>query len=97
QPALTAMIQNLERHLGVSLFERSSRGAVMTTFGRELRPAIERLLVELNETIAGALHSTSPRGGIVTLACIPSTAALFMPPLIATFRQHFPQIKIVMK
>lgn len=97
QPALTSMIQSLERHLGVSLFDRSSRGATMTTSGRELRPAIERLLVELNETIAGVLHSTSPRGGIVSLACIPSAAALFMPPLIATFRQHFPQVKIVMK
>jgi len=97
QPALTALVQNLEAQLGAQLFERSSRGATMTTKGRELRPTVETMLNALNETLAGIMHSTSPRGGLVTLACIPSAAALTMPPLIAEFQRLMPQVKIEMR
>lgn len=97
QPALTTMIKNLERHLGADLFDRDARGATLTITGRELLPGIERLMVELNETIAGVTHATLPRGGTVMVACIPSAAASFMPPLIASFRSLHPQIRVVLK
>lgn len=94
QPALTSLIQNLEGQLGTQLFERSSRGATITTSGRELRPAVENTLTGLNETIASLVHSTSPRGGRVSVACIPSAAASVMPPLIAKFQKAYPLVKI---
>ncbi|SHI20923.1 LysR family transcriptional regulator [Pollutimonas bauzanensis] len=97
QPALTSMIQKLERQLGLTLFDRDSRGSTVTTAGRELFPAIQRILVELNETVASVINSTTPRGGTVSIACIPSIAASFMPPLIASFERVHPQIRIVMK
>jgi LysR family hydrogen peroxide-inducible transcriptional activator len=36
QPALSSQIKELERKLGVTLFERSSRGALLTTQGTEV-------------------------------------------------------------
>src|SRR5215218_6024458 len=70
QPALTAVIKNLEQQLGVALFERTPRGVTVTTAGRELLPTVDRLLTELNETLANVLSGTAPRGGTVTLACV---------------------------
>ncbi|RTZ48053.1 LysR family transcriptional regulator [Candidimonas sp. SYP-B2681] len=97
QPALTSTIQKLERQLAVRLFERDSRGSVLTTAGRELFPAIERLVLELNETVANVLNSTTPSGGTVSIGCIPSVAALVMPPLIASFERTHPHIRVVLK
>lgn len=97
QPALTAMIHKLEEQLRVTLFERTPRGASVTTAGRELLPTVDRLVAELNETLANLLHDTSPRGGIVTIACIPSVAALYLPARIVAFNQKYPAIRIVLR
>lgn len=97
QPALTAMIQKLERQLGATLFNRESRGSSVTTVGRELLPAVDRLVDELNETIADVLQRTTPRGGIVMVACIPSVAASLLPGLLHAFEQDLPSARIVVK
>jgi DNA-binding transcriptional LysR family regulator len=94
QPALTAVIKNLEQQLGVALFERTARGVTMTTAGRELLPTVDRLLTELNETLANVLSGTAPRGGRVTLACVPSAGSLYLPPLIASFTRQHPTVRI---
>lgn len=94
QPALTTVIKNLEQQLGVTLFERTARGVTMTTAGRELLPTVDRLLTELNETLANVLSGTAPRGGTVTLACVPSAGSLFLPPLIASFMREHPTVRI---
>lgn len=96
QPALTAMIKKLEQRLGVTLFERSSRGAMITPAGRELLPTVERLVLELNETLDSVIAGTSPRGGTVTIACIPSVAALYLPSLVEAFERRHPTIRIVL-
>jgi len=94
QPALTSVIKNLEQQLGVELFERTTRGVTLTTAGRELLPTVDRLLTELNETLASLLSGTAPRGGTVTVACIPSAGSLFLPPLIASFTQAHPSVRV---
>lgn len=97
QPALTSLIQNLEGQLGTQLFERSVRGAMLTTRGRELRPAVDSALAGLNETLVALMHSTSPRGGLVSVACIPSAAARVFPPLIAEFQRVQPRVKVELR
>jgi len=97
QPALTAMIQKLERQLGATLFNRESRGSSVTAVGRELFPTVERLVEELNETVADVLHRTTPRGGLVQVACIPSVAASLLPALLRGFEQEMPSARVVLK
>jgi LysR family carnitine catabolism transcriptional activator len=97
QPALTAMIQKLELQLGETLFTRKARGSHLTTAGRELLPDIERIVNDLDTTIANVLDQTAPRGGTVTIASIPSAAAAILPPLIAAFEREHPRIRIVVR
>ena len=97
QPALTAMIQKLELQLGETLFIRQSRGSQLSTAGRELLPDIERSVNELNTVIANVRDHAAPRGGIVTVACLPSAAAALMPPLIAAFERSHRRIRVVLK
>jgi DNA-binding transcriptional LysR family regulator len=44
QPAVSAQIKALEDELGVTLFQRVSSGMVLTTAGRQLLPAAEKVL-----------------------------------------------------
>jgi LysR family carnitine catabolism transcriptional activator len=40
------------------------------------------------------LSGTAPRGGTVTVACVPSAGSLFLPPLIASFQRQHPTVRI---
>ncbi|GII78126.1 LysR family transcriptional regulator [Sphaerisporangium rufum] len=44
QSVASRRVAALERHLGERLFDRSSRGAVLTQFGRDMLPAARRLV-----------------------------------------------------
>lgn len=44
QSALSSQLRQLEEELGLSLFDRSSRGMHLTDYGRELLPLVESLL-----------------------------------------------------
>lgn len=97
QPALTLMIQKLERQLDVVLFRRQARGAELTTAGRELLPDVQRA-VETLENLAQDLHDSSrPRGGRVTIASMPSLCADLLPRLLAEFVALHPQVRVAIK
>ena len=47
ESTLSIQVKNLERELGVSLFERKSRGITLTESGRMLLERAERILAEV--------------------------------------------------
>ncbi|MFY7070431.1 LysR family transcriptional regulator [Nocardiopsis changdeensis] len=60
QPVASRRVAALERHLGGQLFDRSTRRAVLTPFGREVLPAARRLVrlaEELEYDAERARHS----------------------------------------
>ncbi len=97
QPALTLMIQKLERQLDTQLFERHTRAVHLSPSGRELLPAIQRLIGELESTLDGLRDTSQAYGGTVTLGCIPSAGALLVPELIRRFAVLHPRARIVVK
>src|SRR3954470_947812 len=79
QPALSQHIAQLEDELGVRLFERTRRGALLTEPGRGLVPRAERVLAELAAARSDARdHGDLVRGRVV-LGTIASIAALRLP------------------
>lgn len=95
QPALTVQIRNLEEALGVRLFDRNTRAVSLTRIGRDLLPAFERILRDLDAVIAQARDLAEQRHGIVRLAVLPSFAAGVLPEIIARFRRDHPGIAFV--
>ena len=52
QSAVSRLVLQLERQLGVSLFLRSTRNVVLTAPGREFTTSTRRLIEDLNRSIA---------------------------------------------
>jgi DNA-binding transcriptional LysR family regulator len=92
QPALTVQIRNLEEALGVRLFDRNTRAVAPTRVGRDLLPAFQRILRDLDAVVGEARDVAAMRHGIVRLAALPSFAAGILPEIIACFRAGHPAI-----
>lgn len=92
QPALTVQIRKLEEGLGLRLFDRNTRSVALTRSGRELLPALGRILRELDGVVAETRQLSTMQRGIVRLAVLPSFASGVLPEIIADFRRRHPGI-----
>ncbi|MDB5041650.1 MAG: transcriptional regulator, LysR family [Candidatus Eremiobacteraeota bacterium] len=93
QPSLSQQILQLERELGVRLFERTKRHVALSEEGRLLLPEA-RALVEraaaLSETVRGA--AASPRGPLQIGSITASTISV-LPRVLPSFRERFPLVR----
>lgn len=92
QPALTVQIRNLEEGLGLRLIDRNTRTVGLTRMGRELLPALQRIVADLEAVLSEARDLAGGSHGIVRLAALPSQASGFLPEVIARFREANPRI-----
>lgn len=95
QPALSRQLRQLEEDLGVALFDRSAGRLALSRTGRELLPAVRRLLVDaaaLEE--AAAFHA---RGGLERLRVAAPTVTLtdVVSPFVATMASDEPVVDVV--
>lgn len=89
QPALSAQIAEMEERLGVRLFERTGRAALLTADGERLRPAIARILAAARDLEMQARRGHGLLEGRFRLGIIPTIAPYILPGLLeAVARQH---------
>src|SRR4051812_38909428 len=74
QPALSAQIRELETRLAVQVFERTSRGVLVTEAGAEVIERAQRILRELDDLCEAAAGAGDPLSGPVRLGVIPTIA-----------------------
>lgn len=96
QTAMTQQIANLEKELGVKLFERQSRGLSLTAAG-------EAFLADAREILAHSQRSREKmaafQGGYTDLLQIGHHGELFrrdLPRALQLFRSHSPQTKVML-
>lgn len=92
QPAVSMQIKQLEKQLGVVLFEQLGKRIHLTEAGRETlhyARAVEQQLDELESILA---HLNGVSGGRLRIS-VASTANYFMPVLLAEFSQRHPGVK----
>jgi DNA-binding transcriptional LysR family regulator len=94
QQSLSQQVRTLEAQLGVTLFERSSRGVTLTDVGavllREARPVLARA-----ERAAEAVQRAA-RGeqGELRVGFLSTVANYFMPPVVRAFRERHPGVAL---
>src|SRR4051794_23553526 len=97
QPTLTVQIKRLEASLGLKLFDRNPRSVALTRMGRELLPALERTLQDLDSVLSDARGDASEQRGVVRIAALPSFAAGVLPDVIGRFRAQHPGVTFALK
>jgi DNA-binding transcriptional LysR family regulator len=97
QPTLTVQIRRLEQALRLRLFDRNPRSVDLTRIGRELLPAFERTLQDLDSVLVDLREVAAERRGVVRIAALPSFAAGFLPDAIRRFREQHPGATFVLK
>lgn len=95
QSALSVLIREFERSLGLRLFDRTTRTVRLTEAGQEFYPLAEKILADLEHAIANSLDLVARKRGRVVVAATPLIAAALLPPLIARFRDRFPEISVI--
>lgn len=92
QSAVSAQMRRLEDYLGVTLFERTAKSAVLSAAGREMMPQAEELvaLADRMASSAGAGHVS----GLLRVGAIASVQQSVLVDALARFRDAFPDVRV---
>ncbi|HKG21595.1 MAG TPA: LysR family transcriptional regulator [Blastocatellia bacterium] len=93
QPAISQSIRKLERELGESLFDRSSRDGTLTDAGQMLREYAQKLLNLRGEARAALKELRDMHKGKLSISANEFTC-LYLLPLLEEFRRLYPMIKV---
>jgi DNA-binding transcriptional LysR family regulator len=92
QPALTVQINQLEASLDdVRLLDRNTRSVRLTKVGREILPAAQRIIEDMEKLVLNAKRATHEKECVVKTAAISSVAAAVLPRAITNFREKYPK------
>jgi DNA-binding transcriptional LysR family regulator len=94
QTALSRRLQTLEGFLGVKLIERTTRSVEVTRTGADFLPRARRLLTELETSLTDIRETGKARRGSVTIACVPSIGARYLPRVIQQYSAVHPENRI---
>lgn len=94
QPAVSQIIQGLERQLGTQLFFRSGRAAQLTDNGQMLVSMARELLTSAQRVEQTMLSLQEDIIGEITIGCSTASGKYLLPGIIARFRREFPQVRI---
>jgi DNA-binding transcriptional LysR family regulator len=91
QPAVSGVIAELERTLGVPLFERSTRGVKPTMYARAMMDCSVAAFDDLKQGIRTLENLADPAAGELWIGCIESITALMLPSILQKFMQRYPR------
>jgi DNA-binding transcriptional LysR family regulator len=92
QPALSRQIRDLERTLGVTLFDRTSRRVVLSRAGQALLGQARRALAESDRAVRLARLAAQGDWGELTIAALPAVALGLLPAIIRAYRHAHPAL-----
>ncbi len=92
QSAVSRQIQLLEDHLGIALFQRQSRGLVLTREGERLHRAVAMGLEHIANVAADLRRNRGP--GELTVATSVTFASYWLMARIAKFRAAHPEVEL---
>ena len=97
QSAVSNLIKELERELGLRLFDRTTRSVQLTNSGREFLVPARRVFAEFRTAMTGARALSEKMRHQVTVAATPLVASLILPAAIADFHSQHPQFNVVLR
>lgn len=94
QPAVSRQIDQLEKELGVPLFEQIGKTIHLTEAGRTLKREAERLLGDMERVAESVRALGSPGHGRIAVGASSTPGLYLLPAVVGQFCQRFPDIEL---
>lgn len=96
QPSFSALMQELENHLGVILFERSARKCELTEAGRIFQQDIPDILGQLEDSYRRMIDFAAGRIGRLQIATLGSLSVGVIAKTLSQFHSIYPEVPITL-
>ena len=96
QPTLSAQIRKLEEYLGVQLFERQPRRAILTDAGHAVLERARQVTQGAEDIRELARASRDPLGGKLRVGLIPTIAPYLLPRVSVRLRRQLPGLQLML-
>ncbi len=94
QPSLSYAITELEKELGVKLFQKEKKKVNLTVQGQQFLVYVEQALSLLDQAVERVKHMASDAPQVVRMGYFHSISASFIPSLVEGFYKNFPERRI---
>jgi DNA-binding transcriptional LysR family regulator len=94
QPTLGRQVSALETALGVTLFDRNTRGLTLTAAGREMLDHVRTMGEAAARVSLAAATQSQAVAGTVTISCVDIFAAALLPPVLTRLRDMAPALTV---
>lgn len=94
QPAVSRQIHQLERELGVPLFEQIGKSLHVTDAGRTLAREAEKILGAIERATEAVRAHRSAAYGSLRIGASTTPGLYILPALLARFRSRFPDVEL---
>jgi len=95
QPSLSAQVAQLERALGVALFERTRRRVLATRAGEELLARARAVLREADDLAQAAARLADPFASALRIGVIPTISPYLLPEIAPVLRAEHARLRVV--
>jgi LysR family hydrogen peroxide-inducible transcriptional activator len=96
QPSLSAQLQEIERVLGVRLFERDKRKVLLTAAGEAFAGAARRIIMDVDDLVQATANHRNPFAGTLRLGVIPTVAPYMLPAALPALRRQWPRLRLLL-
>jgi DNA-binding transcriptional LysR family regulator len=93
-PVISKTISDLERTLGVQVFDRTARGVELTACGRALLKCGVTVFDEMRQGLKQIELLADPASGELRIGCPEITMAGFLPPIVERFSAQYPRVRL---
>ncbi len=91
QPSLSCSINNLEKELGASLFQKKGRNVVLTNCGIEFYKCIEEVLAKLDDGVTMLKQDIDSTSNKITIGTVPIFPGDFISKNIKSYMKSYTQ------
>jgi len=94
QSALSTALIELEKQLGIQIFERNNKKVLVTPLGKEVLQRSRDILLQIKELEQLATSHQEVLSYPITIGVIPTIAPFLLPRIFPLLEQHYPQAQL---
>ena len=94
QSALSTALSELEKDLGLQIFERNNRKVLITPIGKEILKQAHHIMLQVEELQGYANAQKSPLSFPLTVGIIPTIAPYLLPKILPVLNQQYPEAEL---